>query len=370
MSERVAFGIVGGYGATGRVVVSELCKSCTGKILIGGRDLAKGSALAAEFDGRVSAARVDVLDANSLDDFCSRSSLIVNCASPVMVLRDRVAQAALRARCHYIDAASLSIVKERMLVHSREIADLGLSFVISAGWFPGISEILPVYAEAQARAKMDTIESLTVYFGDTGEWSGNAFQEAAWLIRQFGFRMRGYFRKGEWVRANIFSASREVDVGGRIGLRHFYMFSTPELKEIGARLKDCDFFTYGCLPGLRTAIATTLIASLPLPQDFGARLLRNAFRKNRLPVGGFVMVQVRGLSQGRRVKLTARIVYEEHRDYWINGLVPTIVARMISESKGVETGLHYMASAVNPAAFMAELRKAGVEQTEIFEPLD
>jgi hypothetical protein len=367
MSQKVTFGVVGGYGATGRVVVSELWKSCNGEILIGGRDLANGSALAAEFDGRVSAVHLDALDSRSLDDFCSRSSIIVNCAAPVMVLQDRVAQAAFRAHCHYIDAAGLLVVKERMLPHSRDIADSGLSFVISAGWIPGISELLPVYAEAQAKTKMDTIESLTVYFGDTGEWSGTAFRETAWLIRHLGFRKRGYFCKGEWVRASIFNASREINLGSPIGRRRFYMFSTPELNEIGARLKDCTLFTYGCVPGLRTAIATTLIAVLPLPQGLGARLLRNAFRKNRLPVGGFVVVQVTGRSQGRRLALTVQIVYEEHRDYWINGLVLATVARIVSESKGVQAGVHFLADAVDPIAFMAELRKAGVEQTENFE---
>ena len=37
MSRTVAFGIVGGYGATGRVVVSEVWKSCEGKIRQSGR---------------------------------------------------------------------------------------------------------------------------------------------------------------------------------------------------------------------------------------------------------------------------------------------------------------------------------------------
>ena len=66
-----------------------------------------------------------------------------------------------------------------MLSHSREIEDLGLSFVVSAGWNPGISELLPVYAGARARDKMDLIESLTVYFGDSGEWSTNALRDGA-----------------------------------------------------------------------------------------------------------------------------------------------------------------------------------------------
>ena len=133
MSQTVHFGIVGGYGATGRMVVSELWKSCPGEIRIGGRDLARGKALAATFDGRVSAVQLDVLDAPSLDRFCSDCSIIVHCGGPVMRLQDRVAQAARQRRCHYVDLAGLALVKERLLPHTQEVADLGLSL-----WFrPG-----------------------------------------------------------------------------------------------------------------------------------------------------------------------------------------------------------------------------------------
>jgi saccharopine dehydrogenase (NAD+, L-lysine-forming) len=364
MSRTVAFGIVGGYGATGRAVVSELWKSCEGKILIGGRDLAKGTALAEELGNRVSAAHLDVLDGRSLDDFCSQCSIIVNCAGPVMVLQDRVAQAAFRRRCHYIDVAGLTFVKERMLPHSREIADLGLSFVVSGGWMPGISELVPVYANAQARAQMDTIESLTVYFGDSGEWSDSALRDAAWYIHQAGLRSPAYFHRGERSRARMSTASRKVDLGDPIGRRRFSLVSLPELDEIGRRLVDCDVFIYSYLSGFRTVADAMLIALLPLPERFGVRLFRNIFRRNRLPVDGFTVAQVLGRSQGRRFALTAQIVYRDRRDYWMNGLVPAIVGRMISEGKSVRPGVHFLADAVDPIAFMAELKKAGVEQTE------
>lgn len=91
MSRTSTFGIVGGYGATGSAVAAALLKSCHGEILIGGRDLTKGLACAAKFGPRASAVRLDVFDGRSLDDFCSRCSIIVNCAGPVMLLRDRVA---------------------------------------------------------------------------------------------------------------------------------------------------------------------------------------------------------------------------------------------------------------------------------------
>jgi hypothetical protein len=255
-----------------------------------------------------------------------------------------------------------------MLPHSREIEDLGLSFVVSAGWMPGISELLPVYADAKARAKMDTIESLTVYFGDSGEWSTSALRDGFWYIRQSGLRSPGYFRKGEWTRAKMSEASLRLDLVDPVGPGRFFMFSTPELSEVGRRLNDYDVFTYTYLSGFRTVIAATLMALVPLPEGLGVRLVRNVFRRNRLPVDGFVAAQILGRSQGRRLALTVQIVYRERRDYWIHGLALATVARIISESKGAQAGVHFLADAVNPITLMAELRKAGVEQTENLEP--
>jgi short subunit dehydrogenase-like uncharacterized protein len=45
MERDFTFGIVGGYGAAGRVVAEELCKSAEGQVLIGGRDVEKAGAL-------------------------------------------------------------------------------------------------------------------------------------------------------------------------------------------------------------------------------------------------------------------------------------------------------------------------------------
>jgi len=370
MNLKITFGIIGGYGATGGAVVSELLRTCNAEILVGGRDMSRATASAAKFAGRVSAAQVDVLDARSLDDFCERCSVIVNCAGPVMLLQDRVAQAAFRKRCHYIDLAGLTFVKERMLSQATETANLGLSFVISSGWMPGLSELVPVYAHAQAKGKLETIESVTVYFGDSGEWSTNALRDGAWFLHKAGLRRPGYFHKGEWARVKLLKASQRVNLGEPIGSGHFSLFSTPELEEVGRRLNDCDVFVYSYLSGFRTALAATSIALLPLPESLGVRLLQGVFRRNRLPVDGFVVAQVRGLSLGRRHVFTVQIAYKERRDYWINGLVPSITARMISEGKSVRPGVHFLADAVDPGVFKAELRKAGVEQSEKFEPCE
>ena len=287
-----------------------------------------------------------------------------------MLLEDRVAQAALRARCHYIDAAGMQIVKERMLPHNREIADLGLSFVVSAGWMPGITELLPVYTHAQAQAKMDSIESLSLYFADSGEWSDNALRDGVAYIRQLGLSRPGCFRKGEPARAKTSEASRKVDVGPPIGLRRFSLFSMPELNEVGRRLTRCDFFPYSYLSGVRTVVDAIRIALLPLSEEKAVRLLRGIFRRNHLPVAGFVAAHAIGRSQGRRAALKARIVFDAGRDYWMNALALATVARRVSGGKGVQPGVRFLFDAVDPADFMAELRNAGVQQSETFEFLN
>lgn len=367
MSQNLTFGIVGGYGATGRMVASELHKSTQGEILIAGRDPVQAKALATQFDSRVTAAQVDVLDPRSLDEFCRRCSIVINCAGPVMQLQDRVAQAARRKRCHYVDPAGLGFVEEGMLPHSQEIADLGLSCVVSAGWLPGLSEIVPLYANVLARARMESVESLTVYFGDAGEWSNNAFRDAVRYIRKSGIHNPLYFRKGERVTVRKASPFSKIDLGDRLGLQRFSMYPLPEQNEIGQRLKDCDFTAYTYLPSFRTVIAGALIAMFPLPEKWGVRLLRNAFRRNRLPVGGFVVAEMRGQTKRRPATLKAEVVFEKGNDYWINGVVLATVARMIAEGKSIQVGVNFLGDAVDPVALLTELRKVGVELTEKFE---
>lgn len=345
--------------------MSELCRCSDAAIALAGRDSAKAQAFAKQFGGRVSAAAVDVSDDRALDGFCQRCSVIINCAGPGMLLQDRVAQAAFRNRCHYVDAAGLSLVKEHLSSHSKEIADLGLSFIISAGWMPGLSELVPAYAVAQARAKMDSVDSVTVCFGDSGEWSENALRNAAWFVHKAGFRTPCYFHRGKSTRGKMSVAFRKIDLSDSIGRGRFSLYSTPELDELGRSLQDCDFFSYSYVSGLRSAIEVSLMTLLPLPKRTGVRILRNAFRRNnRLPVDGFAWAQVVGKSGEDKITLTVQVVYRQRRDYWIHGVMLATVARMISEGKSLKTGVHFLADAVDPVLLMTELRKAGIDQTE------
>lgn len=226
------------------------------------------------------------------------------------------------------------------------------------------------YAHSQARPRTDSIESVSAYFSDCGDWSDNALRDGYSHLRKTGLFRPGYFRKGEWVRAKASEASRKVDLGDPIGLRRFSLLSMPELDEVGRALTDCEFRSYAYLSGLRNALAAITIALLPLPEEQGVRLLRGMFRRNRLPVAGFVEAHVAGRTERRRAALKARVEFDAGQEYWMNGVALATAARMVSAGNRLRTGVHYLFEAVEPTPFMAELRKAGVRQSETFEFCD
>jgi hypothetical protein len=358
------FGIVGGCGATGRGVAAELNKSAACSILIGGRDLEKSQAVAAQFGAGVSAAQVDILDLESLDRFCAPCSVIINCAGPVSVLQDRVAQAALRNRCHYVDPAGLTIVEERMRPHAQAIADAGLSFVISAGWMPGLTELLPIYAHARAKATMDAVESMTVYFADAGDWSRNALLDGVWFLRRRGIHGPMYFSKSRAVRAKSAQAMRTVDLGSTIASGRFGLYWTPEMEDVGRHLADCDVYSYSYVSGVRSIASSLVLAGIPLPEETGVRMLRNIFLRNRFAAGGFAVVEVNGRVKGSPALATTSIAFERGRDYWLHGTTLTTVASVVAKGAHVRPGVHYLADAVAPLELIAEIRRAGITVTE------
>jgi saccharopine dehydrogenase (NAD+, L-lysine forming) len=367
MNRSATFGVIGS-GNTAKAVSQELRRSTGKSILIGGRNLANAEAIASDLGPAGSAVRVDVRDSPSLEQFCDRCSIVVNCGGPVCELQDLVARAALRARSHYVDVAGLTFVRERMIPHHSQAAEAGLSCVVSAGWFPGMSELLPAYALAVARTSMDVVQSVTIHFGDSGEWSNSALRDAVWYLRNFGRRRPSYLRNGKWVRARLSEVLVEKNIGSPMGCCVFTLSQFPEMADLMGRLRDCDASAYTYLPSRRTALTGSLIALLPMPEDLAVRILGPALCARSLPVGGFNVVEIQGRCGSREVSRRHQLTFERHREYWMNAVVAATVARLISEGCGVKPGVYFLVDAVDPIAFMEELRRAGVTDTESFSP--
>ncbi|MNW12017.1 hypothetical protein D3C71_2096000 [compost metagenome] len=65
--------------------------------------------------------------------------------------------------------------------HQPELTAKGLTFIVSAGIYPGLSELLPAYA---AQAYFDEVERLELFFAGSGEFSLNAAYDIVCSIEE------------------------------------------------------------------------------------------------------------------------------------------------------------------------------------------
>ncbi|MFG6201139.1 saccharopine dehydrogenase NADP-binding domain-containing protein [Nonomuraea sp. JJY05] len=152
-------GVLGGYGAVGGTVARLLAghgPRAGGRdaghpdVRVGGRDGAAARRFVdAELGGHGEAWQVDALDAAELARFCAGCQVVVNCAGPSYLLRDRVARAAFAAGADYVDAAGDVAAFARPTGASAGAGTGagggmgGRTAVLSAGMLPGLTGLVP-----------------------------------------------------------------------------------------------------------------------------------------------------------------------------------------------------------------------------------
>ncbi len=144
--------VLGGAGAMGRATVFDLARQGF-RVLLLDTDLAAGRRIAARYGaGRTEAATADARDPEALAERVKGAAAIVNCGP--YVFNQTVMDAALRARCHYLDLGGLFHTTRKQLERDTEFRRAGLLAVLGMGSAPGIMNVL-------ARAAADPLRKLT-----------------------------------------------------------------------------------------------------------------------------------------------------------------------------------------------------------------
>ena len=129
--------VIGGTGRVGRECLRYLHENTSFGLLIGGRKPPR-EALPGSF------LPVDAFDEASLARFCGQCSLVINCAGPASAVRERVAAAALAGGCHYVDPGGYTPLFPILSSRRPEIRAKRLTFLLTLGILPGLSELFPV----------------------------------------------------------------------------------------------------------------------------------------------------------------------------------------------------------------------------------
>ncbi|MBL7716284.1 MAG: saccharopine dehydrogenase NADP-binding domain-containing protein [Bdellovibrionales bacterium] len=144
------FVVMGGAGAMGRITVTDLVR--TGKaedeVVIADFDLKKAQALVDALKPvaktQVRAEFVDVTSAAAMDKVLNQAHTVVNA---VQYQRNiDVMEAALRAKCNYVDLGGLFHVTRKQMELDGKFKAIGRTAVLGMGAAPGITNLLAQYA--------------------------------------------------------------------------------------------------------------------------------------------------------------------------------------------------------------------------------
>lgn len=124
--------VVGCGGMIGEVICKNLCKD----FIVKGGQRHEPTALLNLNNFKWNF--LDLFNSDNLNAFCVGCAIVINCAGPEFVIKDRVAQAAMKAGAKYID------VSNALLLNQEQKAGLSANGVnyIGAGFCPGITGLL------------------------------------------------------------------------------------------------------------------------------------------------------------------------------------------------------------------------------------
>lgn len=356
---RNTVGIIGGYGRIGAFVVKELFETTNSHITVAGRDLEKAKNISESLGTRVSIRYVDVFQSDTLDTICQDCGIIINCAGPSTVILVRVANACLRHNCHYIDVGGYDVLYDLLKDKNEDIRKRELTFLISAGWIPGLSGIFPKYIASIASSLFETVDSLKIYYGGREKWSYTSCRDMVWTIFQ---DFAGIFKHGKWIKKNILTSPRIAKLPYPLGIQVVFPLFNNQSRSFAEEMKYQLFAEYvgsgehSLLTGL---VAIYIKMFMKKKKEKAAQILMKAIEENWRHRGsaGLVYVVVKGKQNNKERQIRASIFTQEN--YRLTGIVPAITAKMLMENKISTKGIYYLCEVVDSDYFMKQIAERG-----------
>ena len=369
--------VLGGAGAMGRATVYDLARSGQPVLLLEA-DLSGARRIARRYAGaRATVERADARDPAALAATLAAGNVgvLVNCAPYILNLD--VMEAALRARCHYLDLGGLFHTTRMQLPHDPEFRRRGLLAVLGMGSAPGIVNVL-------ARAAADPlrkVRALRVYNGGadhTRYRAPVAFGFApATVLDEFTLPPM-VFTRGRFKAQKPLTGGEDVlfDVGlQRVHLSlHSEVATLPS--SFGAKgLRECSFkiaYDPVLVERLKLLIDLGLTERRPGPRGVAPRdVLLDCF-KRLPPPPDFVDDRdcLAVVAEGEDAKGTVTVRYDmtampQHRPPLSavardTGFPPAIVARMILDGTIRERGVLPPERCVPVRPFLEALAERGL----------
>ncbi|MER6001110.1 saccharopine dehydrogenase NADP-binding domain-containing protein [Nonomuraea angiospora] len=342
-------GVLGGYGAVGGTA-ARLLADHPG-LRVGGRD---GAAVRrfvdAELGGNGEAWQVDALDAAELARFCAGCQVVVNCAGPSYLLRDRVARAAFGAGADYVDAAG-----DAAAFAQADAGTQGRTAVLSAGMLPGLTGLVPRHLAALASPNAGL--RLDVYTGGLDRLTPAAAGDFLLAGQEERGAALAAWRDGARV-ARALTPVHDVQLPYFPGPVTAYPYLSAEAERVAAELGLAEARWYNVITGDGVLAAASAAGQ-------AADLTRAA----ELELAGRTPYYVL-LFQLSGPHGTRTLALRTHDSYALTAAVAAHAAMAVLRGE-VAAGLHQADAVLDPARVLADLEPvAKIEITEAVAPID
>jgi saccharopine dehydrogenase-like NADP-dependent oxidoreductase len=366
MSEekRKTIGILGGYGVIGFDACRWLLNTTPHAIIIGGRNREKGVRAADDLGGAVRFMTADVDVPSSLEAFCSECNVVVNCTGPSRLVLDKVARVALEKGIDYVDPSGDEPLYNILSPHSDKIREKGLCFILSAGVYPGLSELLPDYI---VQSSHDRVDRIRYYYCSWGELSfGSAYDYICTIEEGTG---QGWVHLQDGKKEKSFSSQdKTVCLPSPVETVSVIPLLTDGLVRVA---KDYDIRTIYEYMSIGKTLLSNLIAIVgeesyktEREKEQSARILvesaaadmENA--REELKTAVMFHLSMEGVSNGSRRK-SVTTLFHPHGNQ-LTSIVVANTARLVAEGAVSCPGCHYLEKGVDVPKFIEILERQGI----------
>lgn len=355
--DKKTIGILGATGYVGRGAVRAMLAFTEYRILIGCRNEERVRHLFPKMEQKIGCLQVDVHNRDQLHRFCGKCDIVVNCAGPSKQIADTVAAACIEQGVHYVDVSGDEHLYEQLMKRKQEIEEKELSIVISAGVYPGLSEIFPAYV---AETYFDDIDALELFFAGQGGFSLNAAYDIVCSIEEDTGLGMTYCKHGEAQKMDG-PFHRNYSLPFPAGKRDTYPVLNREFQQMARQNKMKSAYFYNTYPNHSVLNQFVMIKALEQykteeQKRASAKALTEQFEANNKEANAFTMFHLiaSGSKHGKPLKLVANLLSQNDWNT-LSGILAAHAAKSIMEEDEKKSGCFFVAEAVQAAKLIGEL---------------
>jgi saccharopine dehydrogenase (NAD+, L-lysine-forming) len=358
--------VLGGYGLTGRALAPHLLRQPDVHLVLGGRRIERGRALADELNARVpgkrvSAVQVDAASRGGLETALRGVDLLL-VAAPTARHADTVIRAALAGETDYLDVQfdTRKLATLRTLAPAIERA--GRCFITEAGFHPGLPAAMVRYAASHLDRLDTAVVACYLNLGPGLPWS-EAVDEVIEAFRDYQAQT---FRSGAWTTPKAYDI-RPVAFGGEIGTRRSYSMFFEELRDLPGMypaLRELGFYMAGSGWVVDWLLTPLIFVGLKVAPRRSVRPLgkllwwgMRSFAKP--PHLALLRIDATGERAGRAATVAATVAH--HDGYELTAIPVAACLRQYLEGTARRPGVWMMGHLAEPVRLFRDMEQMGLQ---------